>query len=274
MEIGFMKVRDRGQRLITYGILLVTLSSCGVKDKLTFFPDRTSTIPQNDIPSYASEHWIKTSDGETLQAFLFQHSEQDRSSLILYFHGNAGNLYHRFDHASRLFHMNKDVLLISYRGYAKSSGTPTENGIYNDGESAINFTIDILGYAENKISIFGRSLGSAVAIHISQHRNFKNLVLITPLTSGKEMASAMGLGFLKFIAGDSYNSLEKINNVNSRVLIIHGDRDEVVPYQMGERLFQAYNGTKQMVTIAGGRHNDLAEVDPMLYWGEIERFLQ
>jgi len=194
MEIGFMKVRDRGERLIIYGILLVTLSSCGVKDKLTFFPDRTSTIPQKDIPSYASEHWIKTSDGETLQAFLFQHPEQDRSSLILYFHGNAGNLYHRFDHASRLFHMNKDVLLISYRGY--------------DGESAINFTIDSLGYAENEISIFGRSLGSAVAIHISQHRNFKNLVLITPLTSGKEMASAMGLGFLKFIAGDSYNSLE------------------------------------------------------------------
>ena len=88
------------------------------------------------------------------------------------------------------------------------------------------------------------------------------------------MASAMGLGFLKFIAGNSYNSLEKINNIHFRVLIIHGDRDEVVPYHMGERLFQAYNGYKQMVTIEGGRHNDLQEVDAELYWGGIDKFLQ
>ena len=129
MEIGFMKVRDRGERLITYGILLVTLSSCGVKDKLTFFPDRTSTIPQKDIPSYASEHWIKTSDGETLQAFLFQHPEQDRSSLILYFHGNAGNLYHRFDHASRLREsaglLNSDCVTRRKRG-SEGNGSASE----------------------------------------------------------------------------------------------------------------------------------------------------
>lgn len=269
-----MNVRDKSERLITYGILLVTLSSCGMKDKLTFFPDRTSAIPEKDIPSYATEHWIETSDGETIQSFLFLHDKNKKSPLIIYFHGNAGNLYHRFDNAIKLFDMDHDVLLVSYRGYSKSTGKPNEKGIYIDGTSAVNYATQSLGYEEDKISIFGRSLGSAVAIHISQHRNFKNLILITPLTSGKEMASAMGLGFLKFIAGNSYNSLGKINNIHSRVLIIHGDRDEVVPYHMGERLFQAYNGYKQMVTIEGGMHNDLAEVDPMIFWGEIERFIQ
>ncbi len=274
MGIGLMKVRDRGERLITYGILLLTLSSCGMKDKLTFFPDRTSTIYEKDIPSYATEHWIETSDGETIQSFLFLHDKNNKNPLIIYFHGNAGNLYHRFDSAIKLFDMDQDVLLVSYRGYSKSSGKPSEKGIYVDGESAVRFAMDSLGYAENKISIFGRSLGSAVAIHISGHRNFKNVILITPLTSGKEMASAMGLGFLKFVAGNSYNSLEKINNIHSRILIIHGDRDEVVPYHMGERLFQAYNGDKHMVTIEGGRHNDLQEVDAEMYWGEIDKFLQ
>jgi fermentation-respiration switch protein FrsA (DUF1100 family) len=270
-----MKVRDSRERLIAYSILIiVTLSSCGVKDKLTFFPDTTSAIPEKDIPSYTTEHWIETSDGETIQSFLFLHNKNRKSPLIIYFHGNAGNLYHRFDNVVRLFDMDHDVLLVSYRGYSKSTGKPNEKGIYIDGTSAVNYATQSLGYKEDKISIFGRSLGSAVAIHISQHRNFKNLILITPLTSGKEMASAMGLGFLKFVAGDSYNSLEKINNIHSRVLIIHGDRDEVVPYQMGERLFQVYNGDKHMVTISGGRHNDLAEVDPMMFWGEIEKFLQ
>ncbi len=245
-----------------------------MKDKLTFFPDRTSAIPEKDIPSYTIEHWIETSDGETIQSFLFLHDKNKKRPLIIYFHGNAGNLYHRFDSAIRLFEMGQDVLLVSYRGYSRSTGKPSEKGIYVDGESAVSFVIDSLGYAENEISIFGRSLGSAVAIHISGHRTFKNVILITPLTSGKEMASAMGLGFLKFMAGNSYNSLEKINNINSRVLIIHGDRDEVVPYHMGERLFQVFNGTKHMVTIKGGRHNDLAEVNPEMYWGEIEKFLQ
>lgn len=245
-----------------------------MRDRFTFFPDQTSTIPENDIPDFAYERWIETHDGETLQSYLFLHDLNQKRPLIIYFHGNAGNLYYRFDNAIRLYQMEHDVLLVSYRGYAKSSGTPNEQGIYTDGASAIDYAIDNLGYIENEISIFGRSLGSAVAIHISQHRSFKNLILITPLTSGKEMASAMGLGFLKFMVGNSYNSLEKINNINCRVLIIHGDRDEVVPYHMGERLFQAYNGDKHMVTIEGGRHNDLQEVDAELYWGEIDKFLQ
>ena len=245
-----------------------------MRDRFTFFPDQTSTIPENDIPDFAYERWIETHDGETLQSYLFLHDLNQKRPLIIYFHGNAGNLYYRFDNAIRLYQMEHDVLLVSYRGYAKSSGTPNEQGIYTDGASAIDYAIDNLGYIENEISIFGRSLGSAVAIHISQHISFKNLILITPLTSGKEMASAMGLGFLKFMVGNSYNSLEKINNINCRVLIIHGDRDEVVPYHMGERLFQAYNGDKHMVTIEGGRHNDLQEVDAELYWGEIDKFLQ
>jgi len=161
--------------------------------------------------------------------------------------------------------MNKNILLISYRKYAKSSKTPTENGIYNDNESAINFTIDSLKYTENKISIFGHSLNNTITIHISQHRNFKNLVLITPLTSGKKITSAIKLGFLKFIAKNSYNSLEKINNVNSKVLIIHEDKDKIVPYQIKKKLFQTYNETKQIMTIADDKHNDLAEINPMLY---------
>ena len=244
-----------------------------MRDRLTFFPDKTSTISEKDIPDFASERWIETADGETIQSFLFLHHEQPKRSLIIYFHGNAGNLYGRFDTAIKLYQMDHEVLLVSYRGYAKSSGEPNEKGIYIDGAAAVNYAMDNLGYYENEISIFGRSLGSTVAIHIAQHRNFNNIVLITPLTSGREMAIAMGLGFVKFLAGNSYNSLEKIKNINSRLLIIHGDRDEVVPYLMGQQLYEEYNGAKQMVSIRNGRHNDLQEVAPEVYWGAIEKFM-
>ena len=194
--------------------------------------------------------------------------------VIIYFHGNAGNLYHRFDHAQQLFEMDQDVLLVSYRGYSKSTGKPSEKGIYLDGESAVNYAIDNLEYNEEETTIFGRSLGTTVAIHIAQYKTFKGLILITPMTTGKEMASAMGLRWFKFVAGNSYNSLEKIKKIKSRILIIHGDRDEIVPYEMGKRLFEKFEGDINMITIKGGGHNNLSEVDPSTYWGEIEEFLK
>lgn len=244
-----------------------------MKDRFTFFPDRETVIPVSDIPSFAAEHLIRTTDGETLQSFHFHHKGILSRQLIIYFHGNAGNLYQRLEPASRLYQMDQDVLLVSYRGYAKSTGTPSEQGIYTDGTSAFQYAVDKLGYREGDISILGRSLGSAVAIHIAQYRNIKSVVLITPLTSGKEMAVAMGLGMLKFLAGDSYNSVEKINNIAAPILIIHGDKDEVVPYHMGKKLYDVFQGTKKMITIKNGRHNNLTEVDANLYWGEINRFL-
>ena len=256
------------------GILCLTLTSCSVKDNFTFFPDQVSEIPMSEIPPFAGEHMIVTADAETIQSFYFHHQTGKLQSLLIYFHGNAGNLYSRFEPATRIYQLGYNVLLVSYRGYAKSTGKPTEAGIFLDGEAAVNYAISELGYQEENIALLGRSLGSTVAVHIAQHRNFQAVLLITPLTSGRDMAVAMGLGMLKFLAGNSYNSLEKINNLRSPVLIIHGDRDEVVPYHMGKKLFETYNGPKHMVTIRNGRHNDLTEIDSVLYWGEIEKFLQ
>ena len=255
------------------GILCLTLTNCSMKDKFTFFPDRDWVIPEHQIPSFAIEHGIKTEDGETIQSFYFQHEGERKSPLLIYFHGNAGNLYQRFEPALRLYQMGQNVLLVSYRGYAKSTGKPTEKGIFLDGEAAVNYAISKLGYQEEQIALLGRSLGSTVAVHIAQHRNFHRVLLVTPLTSARDMAVAMGLGMLKFLAGNSYNSLEKINNLTSPLLIIHGDRDEVVPYHMGQSLFEAYGGPKHMVTIQNGRHNNLTDVDQVRYWEEIERFL-
>lgn len=255
-------------------LVVIGLSKVGIINKLTFFPDTRSEIPKQSIPDFISEKQIQTTDGETLQAFLFRHDKDSFHPLIIYFHGNAGNLYGRFDYALRLFEMNQDVLLISYRGYSKSTGEPNEKGIYIDGESSARYAIDNLKYDENNITIFGRSLGTTVAIHIAQNRNFNGLILVTPFTSGKEMASAMGLGLLKFIAGNSFNSMEKINNIRSKILIIHGDQDELVPYDMGKKLMNEFKGNKYMITIKGGGHNDLQDVDPSLFWGEIEKFLK
>ena len=244
-----------------------------MKDKFTFYPDRTTILTESQIPGIASEIWISTSDGESIQSFLFREESDTPRSLVIYFHGNAGNLYYRFDAAIRLTELYQDVLLVSYRGYAKSTGSPSEEGIYIDGRSSIHYAINTLGYRERDITILGRSLGSAVAVQVAQHKQFKGIILVTHFTSGKDMASAMGLGLFKFLAGNSYNTLERINNLQCPLLIIHGDEDEVVPYQMGKTLFQTYQGKKKMVTIRNGRHNNLIDVDSELYWDAINEFL-
>jgi len=253
---------------------IIILSGCSsIRNEMTFFPDKQSEIPKKNIPSYISEKKIKTADKETIQTFYFHHSDNSEHSLVIYFHGNAGNLYGRFAYAKKLYDMNQNVLLVSYRGYAKSTGKPSEKGIYIDGESALAFAIDSLGYLEQDITIIGRSLGTTVAINTSQERNLKGVILITPLTSGKEMATEMGMKSLTSIASDSYNSLGKINKLSSPILIIHGTDDEVVPYHMGKSLFKQYNGVKSLITIEKGDHNNLQNINPKLFWGEIEKFI-
>jgi len=240
---------------------------------MTFYPDTRSEIPKDKIPGYIHEKRIQTTDNETLQAFYFSHDDSLQRSLVIYFHGNAGNLYGRFNYANMLFNMGQNVLLVSYRGYSKSSGEPSEEGIYIDGGSAVKYAKEVLGYSLLEITIMGRSLGTTVAIHTAQQTLFKGVILITPLTSGKEMANAMGLKWINSVAEDSFNSSAKINRLQSPVLIVHGTDDEVIPYSMGASLYERYKGAKTMVTIDKAGHNDLQDIDPKKYWGSINEFL-
>ena len=182
-----------------------------IVNKFTFYPHNKMIRTIKDLPSFVSERWLTTVDGENLQSLYFKHS-QDKKDLIIYFHGNTGNIFshHRFEHAQRLFDMGLNVLLISYRGYCKSTGKPNEQGIYNDGEAALKYTNQTLGYSNQEIYIFGRSLGTTVATHISQNRKFKGIVLITPLTSAVEMGIEMGFRYFSIFARGAFNSLKKI----------------------------------------------------------------
>jgi len=250
------------------------MSNCSlIRNKLTFYPDTKSKIPSDILPEYIQEKTICTPDNQRLQAFVFDHPDSFSYPLLIYFHGNAGNLYGRMRYADRLYHMGQNVLLVSYRGYAQSTGKPSEKGIYCDGLSAIRYAMDSLGYPEEKITLFGRSLGTTVAIHSAQHRNFRGVILVTPLTSGKDMATAMGLRLLSPLASGSYNSIDKLNNLKSPLLIIHGTHDKVTPLEMGRKIVETYNGQKEWVPIQGGKHNDLQDVNPALFWGRIEQFL-
>jgi fermentation-respiration switch protein FrsA (DUF1100 family) len=182
-------------------------------------------------------------------------------------------MYHRISGAAKLFEMGYDVLVVSYRGYAGSEGSPSEEGIYTDGRSALRYVTTELGYKMSDVIIYGRSIGTTVAIDAAQRQDISKLVLITPLSSGSDYAKAQGMGSLLFLVGEPFPSIDKINHVKCPVLIVHGDKDEVIPQKLGMDLYNKYTGVKKFVSIPGGRHNDLESVYPDFYWRSIREFL-
>jgi fermentation-respiration switch protein FrsA (DUF1100 family) len=259
-------------RSIYLFIIILSLSGCqSIRDFLAFFPDVTARDVVQSIPANVKEIYIETQDKERLQCFFV--ANKSSAKLIIYFQGNAGNIYERLPELIHLAKCGANVLGVGYRGYGKSTGHPSEAGIYLDGDASLDFALHELGYPLNRIYICGRSIGAAVAINMAVKSKLAAIILITPFTNGKEMAHIIGLGPLSFIAGDTFNNLDKVKNIECPALVTHGDKDEVVPLSMGERIFTAINTPKKMVTIKGGHHNDLEDVDAALYWNSIKEII-
>jgi len=252
----------------------ITFCSCNaVKNSFSFFPDRR--IPQVKIPSYVQEKWIKTGDGLKIHSFLFSKNMKGKKrNLIVYFHGNAGNAYHRIADASRLYEMDCDVLLIDYRGYGRSEGSPTESGVYRDGASSVRYAVEKLKYSPESIFLFGRSIGTTVAVHLGQNKKYAGVVLVSPLTSAREFVKSKSMSLFSPVVGDSFNSIGKINNLKSPVLFIHGTDDNVINYALGFRLYESFRGKKKFIRIEGGDHNHLQTKFSRQYWGAIREFLK
>ena len=140
--------------------------------------------------------------------------------------------------------MNINFLLLSWRGFNGNAGKPTEKGLYQDARSAVDWLIN-QGISEESIIIYGESLGTGVATEISQNDNFAGIILESPFTS---IADAAKIYYpylpIDLLIKDRYDSLKKIKNINTPILIMHGKKDDVVPFKMGEELFDKANQPK------------------------------
>ena len=251
---------------------LMVLTGCSsIVNQFAFYPDTQNIIPVEKLPQGVEEIFITTGDNVKLQAYYVKNPASDR--VLIFFHGNAGNICHRLSDLINLKNCGINVLAISYRGYGKSSGKPSEKGIYIDGAAAVDYAIQTLGYSLNNTIIYGRSIGTTVAVHTSQHKDIAGLILITPLTSAKAHAKAQGLGFLSFFVGNAFDNFSKISNIKCPLLVIHGTDDEILSFSMGKDIFDQAHVEKQLVIIEGAGHNNLSQVDPAKYWGAIAEFI-
>jgi pimeloyl-ACP methyl ester carboxylesterase len=260
--------------LLTILIMLVTLlTGCdAVINYFAFHPDSQNVLATEQLPGGIEEFSVTTEDDVKLQGLYLPRAESD--SVLIYFHGNAGNIYHRIPDLIKFRKAGVSVVGVGYRGYGNSEGSPDESGIYRDGEAVYRYVIDKLGYPESRIILFGRSIGTAVALHVAHQHTIGGLILVTPLTSGKAQAEASGLGFIAPIAGNSFDNVARIKQVNVPLLVIHGTEDRIIPFSMGREIYDSATGSKQFVKIEGAGHNNLQSSYGAYYWPPMVNFIE
>ena len=174
----------------------------------------------------------------------YHNKDINKFKTILYLHGNAGSLENRIHKINHFEDMNINFLLLSWRGFSGNKGKPTEQGLYQDARSAIKW-LKKQGIIEENIIIYGESLGTGVTTEIAQNRNFAGIILESPFTSMVAAGKSKYPIFpIKLLLKDKYESDMKIKNIKSPVLIMHGEKDKIVPFWMGEKMFQLANEPK------------------------------
>ena len=163
---------------------------------------------------------------------------------ILFLHGNAGSLENRIYKLNHFENLELNFLIIAWRGFSGNSGKPNERGLYEDAQSSINW-LESKGIKEENIILFGESLGTAVAIEIAQNKKFAGIVLESPFTSMVEMGKKYYSFFpVSLLLKDRYESIKKIKNIHIPVLVMHGKMDNIVPFEMGEKIYNSANSPK------------------------------
>ena len=231
--------------IITF-ILLIYLS---VLVYLFFFQRNLLYLPNENnysgdkIKVDIEEVQIKTSDNINLLGW-FHKKDLNKFKTIVYFHGNAGKLENRIHKLNHFKDMDINFLIISWRGFSENSGKPTEQGLYKDGKSAIDW-LKNMGLDDKDIILYGESLGTGIAIEIAQNKNFAGLILETPFTSmidaAKNVYPYIPVGLL---LKDRYENDKKIKNINIPLLVMHGEEDQIVPFKMGKKIYEIANKPK------------------------------
>ena len=186
---------------------------------------------------------ITTSDNINLLGW-FHKKNLKKFKTIVYFHGNAGSLENRIHKLNHFKDMDVNFLIISWRGFSGNSGKPSEQGLYKDGKSTIDW-LKKLGLDEKDIILYGESLGTGVATELAQYNDFAGLVLETPFTSMVEAAK----NFYPYIPvglllKDKYKNDIKIQNISIPILVMHGESDQIVPFWMGKKIYEIANQPK------------------------------
>lgn len=218
----------------------------------------------------ASDVWLTAADGVKIHAWWIAPTQAPLATLFL--HGNAGNITHRASRIPAITGAGSALLLLDYRGYGKSQGRPAEAGLYADADAAYRHLVST-GWAPERIVLHGESLGCAVAVDLASRQPCGGVVLEAPFTSAREVAARV-LPLLGPLVIWGFDSKSKIGRVRAPLLVLHGERDEVIDFDLGRRLFEAARPPKSFWALPGAGHNDIVEQAGAAYPARLKAFYQ
>jgi fermentation-respiration switch protein FrsA (DUF1100 family) len=254
------------------GLAALTLFVRLIEPALAFFPSPGEDATPGDYGAPFRADTIVTSDGERVRVWHLPHDAP--MARVVYFHGNGGNLSMWSPILADLWQHGLDIVAIDYRGYGVSTGRPTESGLYRDVDATLAFVRERLPPITAPLVYWGRSLGTSMAAYAAAGHLPAGVVLEAGFPSARSVLETNPLLWtLSWFSSYRFATAERMASVRCPALVLHGDRDSVIPYRLGQRLFTSVNEPKTFVTIRGGDHNDATPADPETYWTSIRQFV-
>ena len=245
-----------------------------MQGRLLFYPNlpsRKITATPAKIGLSYEPVTITTSDNVRIKGWFVP--AQKAKGVLLFFHGNAGNISHRLDSLAIFHRLGLSTLIIDYRGYGESEGRISEEGTYLDAEASWRYLTETKGIAPEEIVIFGRSLGGAVAATLATRTSPAGLILESVFSSVPDMAAQLYPVFpVRLLSRYQYDVKKAVQRVTCPVLVIHSRDDEIIPFANGVNVYEATVSEKQFLEIRGG-HNEGFLVSGSTYQQGLERFL-
>jgi hypothetical protein len=237
-----------------------------------YFPTQEIEADPSQIGLQYLDVLATTSDGIRVHGWFIPRPGASYTFLI--FHGNAGNISHRLEWIQMLHELGAHVMIIDYRGYGRSEGKPFEEGLYLDALAGYDWWSKERAADRSKLILVGESLGCAVAIDLAARVPVDGIVLQSSFTTAWDMAKTlMPVGLIQPVLGVRFDSAAKIRKINCPKLFIHGDRDEIVPFRLGRKLYDLAPPPKEFYEVPGAGHNDLVWVAGSEYVKRLRAFL-
>jgi len=231
------------------------LESAGV-----FFPSREMAVSPSAIGLLWEDVYFKTRDNVTINGWFFRNPQAP--STVIFAHGNAGNMSDRLFKIKFFHDLGLNIFIFDYRGYGKSQGKPSEAGIYLDAQAAYDYLQSRGDVNMKDIILYGASIGGVAVIDLATHRKAALLVVESSITSAQDMAQILYPFVPSFFLSLKFDSINKVRSLGVSKLFIHSPDDEVVPYWIGQKLYEAAAQPKEFLKIHGGHNDGSITVDP------------
>ncbi|MGA7563161.1 MAG: alpha/beta hydrolase [Desulfobaccales bacterium] len=239
---------------------------------IVFFPDPDLSGNPGDYGLAYEEVNFEAEDGVRLNGWWLP---KEGAPVLLWFHGNAGNISHRLENLNLLHRsVQVQVFIFDYREYGKSEGRISREGTYKDSAAAYRYVTATRGLDPADLVLFGRSLGTALAVDLAARLPCRSLIIESAFTNSSELAKLFLPFMFDWRPRVPYDNLGKIDKIKAPLLIIHGSEDEIIPVSMSRRLLAAAREPKELYIIPGAHHNDTYLVGGPAYFERLSAFIQ